>query len=58
MNRSFDRLSDVEGVFGDILDAGCEIGLHGGFDAPFNLDRLLIEKRRLEKVLGEKAGGT
>lgn len=51
------RLSDVENVFGDILDAGCEIGLHGGFDAPINLDRLLIEKRRLEKVLGEKAGG-
>ena len=51
------RLSDVEGVLGDILDAGGEIGLHGGFDAPINLDRLLIEKRRLEKVLGEKVTG-
>lgn len=51
------RLSDVDGVLGDILDAGGEIGLHGGFDAPFNLDRLLIEKTRLEKVLGEKVTG-
>lgn len=50
-------LSDVNRVFGDILDAGGEIGLHGGFDAPFNLDRLLIEKSRLEKVLGEKVMG-
>lgn len=51
------RLSDVDSVLGDILDAGGEIGLHGGFDAPFNLDRLLIEKTRLEKVLGEKVTG-
>lgn len=51
------QLSDVDCVFGDIIDSGGKIGLHGGFDAPYNLDRLLLEKRRLEKVLGQNVTG-
>ncbi|ABD40148.1 conserved hypothetical protein [Methanospirillum hungatei JF-1] len=50
-------LSDIECVFGDILEAGGEIGLHGGFEAPYNLDKLLLEKSRLEKILGQKVAG-
>jgi len=50
-------LSDVESVFGDILDAEGEIGLHGGFETAYNLDQLICEKNRLEKALGQKVMG-
>ena len=50
-------LIDVSNIFSDILDAGGEIGLHGGFDTSNDMNRLLLEKNRLEKVLGEKVMG-
>lgn len=51
------QINDVDSVLADIIESEGEIGLHGGFEAPFNLDKLLLEKRRLEKVLGEKVFG-
>lgn len=50
-------LADVVDECGAILDSGGEIGLHGGFGASMDYDRLVLEKSRLERVLGEKVIG-
>lgn len=49
------RLYDVEilgSELGEIVDAGCEVGLHGGYYSYDSPDAILREKRRLEKALG------
>lgn len=51
------HLKDVSDAFNLILDAGGEVGLHGGFSAPDNIDQLQLEKKRLEQVLGKKVLG-
>jgi peptidoglycan/xylan/chitin deacetylase (PgdA/CDA1 family) len=40
-----------------IIDKGWEVGLHGGFEAYNNLEKIMENKRRLEKVLDKKVVG-
>jgi len=51
---NLDELSDE---LKTILDAGWEIGLHGGHKGYINLDELMKEKARLEKGLGKRVIG-
>ncbi len=48
---------DLSQEMGNIVDRGCEVGLHGGHKAFNNLDVLKREKDRLETVLGKKVIG-
>lgn len=57
---SFDfnyKVEDLEHELGIIGDSGWEVGLHGGYEAYDNLDKIKIEKKRLERVLGKKVIG-
>lgn len=51
------NISDMEQELGLISDAGWEVGLHGGHRAYCDYEQLLIEKSRLEKVLGYSVAG-
>jgi len=51
------KIEDLEGELGSISDQGCEVGLHGGYYAYDNLEEVLKEKHRLEKVLEKKIIG-
>jgi len=48
---------DLEGEIGGIVDAGWEVGLHGGHRAYCDPAALAAEKRRLEAVLGRPVIG-
>jgi peptidoglycan/xylan/chitin deacetylase (PgdA/CDA1 family) len=41
----------------NIVDRGCEIGLHGGYHNYNNISAILKEKEKLEKILGKKIIG-
>ncbi|MEM2195289.1 MAG: polysaccharide deacetylase family protein [Candidatus Methanomethylicia archaeon] len=45
------EIEDLKNELGNIIDKGWEVGLHGGYEAYNNLDEILEEKKRLEKVL-------
>jgi peptidoglycan/xylan/chitin deacetylase (PgdA/CDA1 family) len=51
------NIEDLESELGMITDNGWEVGLHGGYYAFNNLELILQEKDRLEKVLGRKVAG-
>jgi peptidoglycan/xylan/chitin deacetylase (PgdA/CDA1 family) len=51
------KIEDLEHELGNIGDNGCEVGLHGGYEAYDNLNRIKIEKERLERVLRKKVVG-
>jgi len=51
------NIEDLEGELDKIVDRGWEVGLHGGYYAYNNLTQILIEKERLERVLGRKVTG-
>ena len=42
---------------GYLKQAGYEIGLHGGHEAYSNIEKMLIEKQRLENITGENTKG-
>ena len=50
-------VEDLEDELGHITDRGWEVGLHGGYYAYDNLKEILLEKKRLEKVLGRNVTG-
>jgi len=50
-------VSDLATEMGQIIDKGCEIGLHGGHTAYNNLNEIQKEKLALEGVLGKKVIG-
>ena len=51
------NIEDVKDVFSDIIQSGCEIGLHGSRLAYNNSDQIKIEKKRLEKASGQDVVG-
>ncbi|MCE5338456.1 MAG: polysaccharide deacetylase family protein [Methanomicrobiaceae archaeon] len=51
------NIENLEGELGQIVDRGWEVGLHGGYYAYNNLEEILREKGRLERVLGRKVTG-
>ena len=51
------NVEDLELELSYIIDKGWEIGLHGGHEAYDNLNKIIKEKKRLEKVLGRKVIG-
>jgi peptidoglycan/xylan/chitin deacetylase (PgdA/CDA1 family) len=50
-------LDDLVSVLGELHDGGWEVGLHGGFDAYLDMEKLRQEKGVLEKALGHSVGG-
>jgi len=50
-------IEDLEQEMCMLQDKGWEIGLHGGFEAYRDLERLQREKQRLEKVLNRAVNG-
>lgn len=50
-------IEDVETELGEILDNGCEVGLHGGYYAYDNFESIKSEKEILENILGKKIIG-
>ena len=51
------QIEDCETVLGDILDNGCEVGLHGGPTTYSNPEEMKSKKEHLEKVLHKKVIG-
>jgi len=51
------NIEDLEPELKYIIDKGWEVGLHGGFEAYNNLEKIIEKKRRLEKVLNKKVVG-
>ncbi|MCD5401167.1 polysaccharide deacetylase family protein, partial [candidate division NPL-UPA2 bacterium] len=57
-DRDFNfKVEDLEQELRHIVENGWEVGLHGGHKAYNNLDEIVKEKERLEKVLGKKVVG-
>lgn len=50
-------ITDIKSELGMISDRGWEIGLHGGYYSYNNFRELMVEKRKLENVLGQKIIG-
>lgn len=51
------NIEDLENELGSIVDAGWEVGLHGGYYSYNSLEDMKTEKERLEKVLGKDVIG-
>ncbi len=51
------NIEDLENELGSIVDAGWEVGLHGGYYSYNSLEDMKKEKERLEKVLGKDVIG-
>lgn len=51
------NIEDLENELGFIVDAGWEVGLHGGYYSYDSLEDMKKEKERLEKVLGKDVIG-
>lgn len=51
------NIESLEGKLGSIVDAGWEVGLHGGYYAYNNLEEIVLEKQRLERVVGREVIG-
>lgn len=57
-DRDFNfKTEEISDLFGKIIKQGSEVGLHGGHDAFFDLERLNIEKNELEKSAKIKVKG-
>jgi hypothetical protein len=50
-------VEDVEIDLGQIVDQGCEVGLHGGYHTYGNLGAMKEEKRRVERALNRTIHG-
>jgi hypothetical protein len=50
-------VEDLESDLGQIVDRGCEVGLHGGYHTYGNLEAMKEEKRRVERVLNRTIHG-
>lgn len=50
-------IEDLEGDLGGIVDEGCEVGLHGGYNTYSSLDAMKEEKRRVERALNRTIYG-
>jgi peptidoglycan/xylan/chitin deacetylase (PgdA/CDA1 family) len=51
------QIEDCTQALGTIIDHGCEVGLHGGYNTCYNTDELKGKKAQLEKVLNKKVIG-
>ena len=51
------QIEDCESVLGEIIDHGCEVGLHGGHTSYLNLEELKFKKKRLENILHKNIVG-
>jgi len=51
------RIEDCVSVLGDIIDHGCEVGLHGGHTCYLSSEEMKSKKKRLEKILNKKVIG-
>jgi peptidoglycan/xylan/chitin deacetylase (PgdA/CDA1 family) len=51
------NIEELEEELGTIVDNGWEIGLHGGYYTYNDLNSMIDEKRRLEKLIGKKTIG-
>lgn len=51
------RIDDFEPVLKEIVDRGCEVGLHGGHTSYLNPEEMKLKKKHLEKVLGRNIVG-
>ena len=51
------KIEDLEQELKYITENGWEVGLHGGHEAYNNLDKIIQEKERIEKILGKKVVG-
>jgi len=51
------QIEDCGSVLGDIVDHGCEVGLHGGHSSYSNPEEMRSKKERLEKILHKKVIG-
>jgi peptidoglycan/xylan/chitin deacetylase (PgdA/CDA1 family) len=51
------RIEDCNSLLGEIVDCGCEVGLHGGHTTYCIPEELKSKKERLEKVLNKKVIG-
>jgi hypothetical protein len=50
-------VEDLAGDLGEIVDQGCEVGLHGGYYTYGSLEAMKEEKRRVEHVLNRPIHG-
>jgi len=50
-------IEDCGSVLGDIIDYGCEVGLHGGHTSYLHPEEMKFKKERLEKLLNKKVIG-
>ena len=51
------QVEDLSHELGDIVDRGCEVGLHGGHEAYRDLEALKRQKANLNRELGKKVLG-
>ena len=51
------RIEDCRSVLGDIIDHGCEVGLHGGYTSYIRMGEMKSKKEQLEKILNKKVIG-
>jgi peptidoglycan/xylan/chitin deacetylase (PgdA/CDA1 family) len=51
------QIEDCKQALGNVIDQGCEVGLHGGYNTYCNPDELKFKKAQLEKVLNKKVTG-
>ena len=51
------RVEELETYISEVVDRGFEIGLHGGWEAYKDRNKLHNEKTRLEKTLNKKVEG-
>jgi peptidoglycan/xylan/chitin deacetylase (PgdA/CDA1 family) len=50
-------IDELEPELTDIIDKGCEVGLHGGFGEYNNEENIKEKKKRMEKILNKKVVG-
>jgi peptidoglycan/xylan/chitin deacetylase (PgdA/CDA1 family) len=50
-------IEDCRSILGDIIDHGCEVGLHGGHSTYSDPDEMKTKKEQLEKILKKKVIG-
>lgn len=50
-------LDEVKNEIGNIIDKGCEIGYHTGYDIYNNVNEIIKEKNMMEQFIGKKVSG-